>query len=209
MRLVLATTNAGKTRELRRMLAGQEQIDIDDLSAFRGIPVAQETGQTFAANASLKAAYYARGLGAWTLADDSGLAVDALGGKPGVHSARWAAMHGQGEGDQANNALLLRQIEAVADDRRTARFICTLALADPHGNVLMPATDWIEGRLLRAERGLGGFGYDPLFLIDAEGRTTAELEPDHKNRISHRGKAMKRMTGMILRHLAGSQCFLI
>ena len=131
MRLLVATTNAGKAREFRRLLADFE-FEMDDLSAFSSLPVVEETGHTFGANACLKASYYAKGLESWTLADDSGLAVDALNGSPGVHSARWAQMHQAGHGDVDNNSLLLRQLELVSDERRTARFVCVLALSLIH-----------------------------------------------------------------------------
>ncbi|MGA2229876.1 MAG: RdgB/HAM1 family non-canonical purine NTP pyrophosphatase [Tepidisphaeraceae bacterium] len=198
MRLLVATTNAGKAREFRRLLADFE-FEVDDLSAFSSLPVVEETGHTFGANACLKASYYAKGLESWTLADDSGLAVDALNGSPGVHSARWAQMNQAGHGDADNNSLLLRQLELVSDERRTARFVCVLALSDPAGRIVMTASDWVHGRILRAARGEGGFGYDPLFFLDSHGKTTAELPPEEKNALSHRGKALARMRGLICR----------
>jgi non-canonical purine NTP pyrophosphatase (RdgB/HAM1 family) len=133
------------------------------------------------------------------LADDSGLEVDAIGGSPGVYSARWAEKHSAGKGDADNNAFLLRQIDNVPDQKRTARFVCVLALSDPHGRIILTAGDAVEGRLLRAPRGTNGFGYDPLFLIDAFGKTTAELPPDQKHQISHRGKALRRMNDLMQR----------
>jgi non-canonical purine NTP pyrophosphatase (RdgB/HAM1 family) len=200
MQLLLATTNPGKTRELRWMLEGAD-VELADLSGYKDIPEAKETGHTFAANACLKASYYARGLVAWTLADDSGLSVDALGGKPGVHSARWAALHGRQRGDAANNALVLEQLRDIGDEHRTARFVCTLALSDPQGRILLSVTDWVEGQILREERGAGGFGYDPLFYVQSHGQTTAQMSPDEKNAISHRGKAMRRMAALIRRYV--------
>lgn len=198
MHLLIATTNPGKIREFRELL-GNERFTYDDLSAHRDVAAAEETGRTFRANACLKASHYAKLLKTWALADDSGLAVDALGGKPGVHSARWAQLNHAGEGDQANNDLLLRQMTDVPDANRTARFVCVLALADPHGDILLTAMDHVEGRLLRAPRGANGFGYDPLFLIDALGKTTAELPPAEKHAISHRGKALRRMRELMTR----------
>lgn len=192
MRLVIATQNAGKIREFREILGG-DRFQWDDLSAHGELVAPEETGRTFRANACLKAEHYARALSAHALADDSGLEVDALAGGPGVHSARWAEIHRAGKGDADNNALLLKQLENVPDDRRTARFVCVLALADPQGKILLTARATVEGRVIRAARGKNGFGYDPLFLIDALGRTTAELAPDEKHRISHRGKALKRL----------------
>jgi XTP/dITP diphosphohydrolase len=194
MRLVIATKNPGKAREFREML-GAGRFQWSDLSAEGGREVAnvEETGHTFRANACLKATYYATALKSWALADDSGLVVDALGGKPGVHSARWAAINGAGQGDADNNALLLRQLENVTDERRTARFRCVLALADPQGRIVLTAQDAVEGVMLRAPRGSNGFGYDPLFFIPSLGKTTAELEAGEKHAISHRGKALRRM----------------
>jgi len=193
--LLIATGNAGKVREFRDML-GESRFGWRDLSHFAGEPPIEETGRTFRANACLKASTHARRHHFWTLADDSGLEVDALGGKPGVTSARWAEINGTGRGDADNNAMLLRQLENVPDDHRAARFVCVLALADPDGRVILTARDTVEGRILRAPRGSNGFGYDPLFLIGNLGRTMAELEPEEKHQISHRGKALRR-----LRHL--------
>jgi XTP/dITP diphosphohydrolase len=197
--LLIASTNPGKVREFRQMLSVAEGIQFSDLTEHRDIPAALETGKTFLANACLKATYYAKALGTWALADDSGLAVDALEGNPGVFSARWAAMHNAGQGDADNNALLLRQLSAVPADRRTARFICALALADKQGRIILTAGDRVEGRILSHPRGTGGFGYDPLFLFDAIGKTTAELPADEKHRISHRGKALRRLASLLRR----------
>jgi XTP/dITP diphosphohydrolase len=157
----------------------------------------EETGHTFRANACLKASHYARLFNTYAVADDSGLEVDALDGSPGVHSARWAELNQAGKGDAANNALLLRQLENVPDEQRGARFVCVLALADPQGRILITARDTVEGRVLRAPRGSNGFGYDPLFSIDEMGKTTAELAPDEKHAISHRGKALRHLRGLM------------
>jgi XTP/dITP diphosphohydrolase len=196
VKLLIATANPGKAREFREML-GDETFEWSDLSAHRDIAAVAETGATFRANACLKASYYARQLGAWAMADDSGLAVDALGGRPGVHSARWAQINDAGQGDAANNALLLRQLDAVPDERRTARFVCVLALADPQGRIILSVQDHVEGLVLRSPRGSNGFGYDPLFLYPQLGRTTAELSPAEKHQVSHRGKALRRMRDLI------------
>jgi non-canonical purine NTP pyrophosphatase (RdgB/HAM1 family) len=200
VRLLLATTNAGKRREMQQLLSGMN-IELDDLSTHSEIPAPEETGQTFEANAALKAAYYAKILKVWTLADDSGLAVGALNGKPGVHSARWAQINGDGAGDAANNALLLKQLDAVQDEKRTARFVCALALADPQGHISLTVTDHVEGRILREARGSNGFGYDPLFYVESRHCTTAQMSPEQKNSISHRGKAMRRMAELLGKHL--------
>jgi len=197
--LLIATGNAGKAREFRQML-GADRFAWSDLSAFPGAPDVEETGHTFRANAYLKASTYAKHLKLWTLADDSGLEVDALGGSPGVLSARWAQVNNAGKGDADNNALLLRKLAEVPDERRTARFVCLLALARPDGRVILTARDTVEGRIIHAPRGANGFGYDPLFLIDALGKTTAELDPEQKHQVSHRGKALRRLRAMMDLH---------
>jgi XTP/dITP diphosphohydrolase len=196
MQLLIATTNPGKAREFREML-GEERFAWSDLASRGGGGGVEETGRTFRANACIKASEYAKRFDTWTLADDSGLEVDALQGRPGVHSARWAELNGAGRGDGDNNALLLRQLADVPDDRRTARFVCVLALADPRGIIVLTARDTVEGRIIHAPRGANGFGYDPLFLIDEAGRTTAELAPDQKHQISHRGKALRRLRSLM------------
>lgn len=196
--MLIATGNPGKAREFREML-GPDQFAWRDLSELGDDQAVEETGRTFRANACLKASAYARRHNKWALADDSGLEVDALGGNPGVTSARWARIHGAGAGDSDNNRLLLVQLDSVPDDRRTARFVCVLALADPNGRVLLTARETVEGRILRAPRGEGGFGYDPLFFVDALGKTTAELSPDQKHAISHRGKALRQLKELMRR----------
>ena len=198
MELLIATGNAGKAREFCEML-GPELFVWHDLSEFRSDKAIEETGHTFRANASLKASAYAQRHRMWALADDSGLEVDALEGKPGVTSARWAEIHRAGKGDADNNRLLLKQLEGVPDERRTARFVCVLALSDEQGRVILTARDTVEGRMLRLPRGSNGFGYDPLFFIDALGKTTAELEPAQKHAISHRGKALRRLRELMRR----------
>ena len=197
---LIATSNRGKTREFGEMLGSAGgTFRWTDLSAHPDFVPVEETGRTFLANACLKAAGYARQFRTWALADDSGLEVDALGGSPGVSSARWAKLHDAGEGDAANNALLLRQLDEVPEPHRTGRFVCVLALADPAGRIILTARDTVEGRILRSPRGSNGFGYDPLFYVDVMGRTTAELSPGEKHAISHRGKALRAMKQMIER----------
>lgn len=195
MRLLIATANPGKIKEFREMLGSV--FEWDDLAQHRQIVTPEETGKTFRANASLKASYYATRLNVWAVADDSGLAVDALAGSPGVMSARWAQLHRAGAGDAANNALLLKQVNDVPDEKRTARFICCLALSDPKGRIILTALDSVEGILLREGRGSNGFGYDPLFYFPQLGKTTAELEPEQKHAISHRGKALRHLRGLM------------
>ena len=196
LRLLIASSNPGKVREFQELLE-THGVACTDLSVHPHVPSPEETGHTFRANAMLKAVYYATALNTWALADDSGLAVDALAGNPGVHSARWAEMNKAGKGDADNNALLLRQIQYIPDPERTARFVCVLALSDPKGRVVLTTRDEVEGLLLRAPRGEGGFGYDPLFLVPVLGRTTAELPPGEKHAISHRGKALRRLAAML------------
>ena len=182
-RLVLASGNRGKLDELRELLApaGYELIAQSDL----GVDDAEETGGTFVENALLKARHAARATGLPALADDSGLLVDALGGEPGLRSARYAGSHGNAA---ANNALLL---ERLHDARRSAHFYCVLVLLrsadDPQP--LISEGEW-HGRILMAPRGTHGFGYDPVFLDPEFGKSAAELDPEVKNRISHRGRAI-------------------
>jgi len=198
MNLLIATTNPGKIKEFREML-GHAEVSFSDLAGNANAEEApEETGHTFRANACLKASHYAKLLNTYAVADDSGLEVDALQGGPGVFSARWAAMHGAGSGDQANNTLLLKQIDHIADHERRGRFVCVLALADPSGRILLTTRETVEGQVLRAPRGSHGFGYDPLFAPDeAPGKTTAELMPAEKHQISHRGKALRRLREMM------------
>ena len=192
MKILIATTNPGKIREFREML-GNGTLQLEDLSQHKNVEPIEETGRTFLANACLKATTYAKKFNTHVIADDSGLEVDALGGSPGVHSARWAELNKAGKGDADNNDLLIHQLDKIPDDQRTGRFVCVLALASPDGNIVVTARDTVEGRILREERGENGFGYDPLFLIDSLGKTTAELEPNEKHQISHRGKALRRL----------------
>lgn len=186
MELVVATRNAGKLREIRHLLAGAG-IEVVGLEDFPGLPEIEEDGATFAANAVKKAETVARLTGRVCLADDSGLTVAALGGAPGIHSARYAGRQGD---DAANNARLLRELAGIPDDQRQAAFCCVMALAGPG----VPAACFegrVTGTILQTPRGSGGFGYDPLFLVDGFGQTMAELPLAEKNRISHRGQALR------------------
>ncbi len=192
MELLIATANPGKVREFADMLSGDD-LHCTGLKDHAELQEVAETGLTFRANACLKAAGYASQAGRWALADDSGLEVDALNGYPGVYSARWAKRHNQGEGDEANNHLLLEQMEKVADPRRAARFVCVLALSDPQGRILLTVRDTMEGMLLREPHGSNGFGYDPLLYLPSERAASAQLPSDRKHQISHRGKALRRM----------------
>src|SRR4051812_35902395 len=168
-RLVLGTRNRKKGLEMAQLInPGWEpnprlsRLAVGSLADFPDLPEVVEDAETFAGNARKKASETARALGAWVLADDSGLAVDALGGAPGVYSARYAGAHGD---DEANNRKVLAEMADVPDDRRGAAFVCALALADPAGSVVLEASGACRGRLTREPRGAGGFGYDPLFLI--------------------------------------------
>ena len=183
-RLLLATRNPGKLVELRRMLSGFDVVGLADVPDF---PEAQETGATFAENALAKARDAAAATGLPSVADDSGLAVDALNGMPGVLSARWSGRHGA---DRANLELLLAQIGDVPDERRGAAFVCAAALVVPGGPETVVHGAW-TGRLTRAPRGTNGFGYDPIFVPDGETRTSAELSADEKDAASHRARALQ------------------
>jgi XTP/dITP diphosphohydrolase len=188
-RLLLASANQGKLRELRTILHGLpvELVGLDE--AGRGDPPeVEETGETFLANALLKARAYAAWSGLAAVADDSGLEVDALGGAPGVRSARYA---GPGATDQANLDKLLAALTGVPPERRTARFRCVAALDDPATGREDHAEAAWEGRILDAPRGSGGFGYDPVFLPDGWDRTSAEVDQPTKDAASHRGKAFR------------------
>jgi XTP/dITP diphosphohydrolase len=188
MKLVLATRNPGKVRELSQLLSplGYEVLSLEH---FPGVPEVVEDGATFRDNAVKKATAVARHTGQLALADDSGLEVDYLGGAPGVHSARFA---GEGHDDRANNEKLLRLLAGVPPEKRTARFRCVVAVATPEGKVLT-TEGTCEGIIAEEPRGEGGFGYDPLFYVPSCGKTFAELEPEVKNRISHRGRALALM----------------
>ena len=197
MQFVVATTNPGKVREFREML-GSDRFKWLSLGDLPAVAEVEETGLTFRANAMLKAGEYARATGHWTMADDSGLEVDALGKSPGIFSARWAQMHGAGQGDAANNALLLKQLNELPDAApRSARFVCVLAVADPQGRIVLTSRGTMEGMIGATPVGTNGFGYDPLFRVSGMQCTSAELPPSEKHRISHRGQALNRMKSML------------
>jgi XTP/dITP diphosphohydrolase len=184
--VVLATRNAGKVAELERILAPYD-VELVGMERFPGIGDIAETGATFAENALLKAQALATASGLVAVADDSGLTVEALNGMPGVLSARWCGRHGD---DAANLELLLAQLADIPDERRGAAFVCAAAAVTPDGREVV-VEEWIAGSLLRERRGAGGFGYDPIFLPAGEKLTTAEMSPEHKDAISHRGKAFR------------------
>jgi len=203
-RIVLATRNAGKVVEVRRILAAEPAlaglgVELVGLESFPDAPEVDETGDTFAANALLKAHAIASYTGLAALADDSGLCVDALGGDPGVRSARWA---GEPSDDAANLSLVLSQTADVTDERRGAHFACAAALVVP-GIGERVAEALMRGSLIRAPRGDGGFGYDPIFVPDGETRTSAELSPAEKDAISHRGQAFRAIAPTVADLLGG------
>jgi len=192
-RLVLATGNAGKLREMRAILAPWG-VDVRPQSEFTSAS-AEETGLSFVENAILKARFAAEASGLPAIGDDSGLEVDALHGAPGIYSARYA---GPGADDAANNARLLADLEAVPDHVRTARYRCAMVFVrwplDP--SPIVRQARW-EGRIARVPRGTGGFGYDPLFLVGDGVTMAAELEPAHKNDVSHRGQALRALVAAL------------
>jgi XTP/dITP diphosphohydrolase len=201
--LVFATRNKGKLVELRQLLPGVDVLSIDEAAARLGvaIPEVVEDAETFVGNAGKKAREVSRATGMPALADDSGLEVDALGGAPGVHSARYA---GDTHDDAANNKKLIAALAGVAVERRTARFRAVLALADvagPLGDRVITADGRCEGVILDAPRGTGGFGYDPLFFSPELGMTFAEAGVGTKSELSHRARAMVAMKPRLLAYL--------
>ncbi len=191
--LVIASANVHKVRELRNMLKPYPRIDLLSLCDFPNYVSPEETGGTFEENASLKAVAAAKALGRWVLADDSGLVVPALGGAPGVFSARYAGGHAS---DLDNRKKLLEEMQHLMDDDRQAFYECAIALASPEG--LKKCTKGTcEGLLLTKDRGGSGFGYDPLFIKHGYSKTFAELGESVKNRISHRRKALDKIIPML------------
>jgi XTP/dITP diphosphohydrolase len=200
-RLVLATHNAHKVGELRAILAPVvPDLRTGDVvsAADVGAPEPVEDGVTFAENALIKARALVAATGLPALADDSGLCVDVLGGAPGIFSARWSGRHGD---DRANLELLLAQLADVPDEHRGAHFFCAAALVTPSGEEVVE-TGTMPGTLLRAPRGDGGFGYDPILLPAGEERSAAELSAEEKNALSHRGKALRALAPHVAAVLA-------
>jgi XTP/dITP diphosphohydrolase len=186
--------NQHKLLELKRILAaGNVDVALASLAEFPSAPEVAETGATFAENALLKAHAVADYTGLPAVADDSGLAVDALNGMPGVLSARWSGRHGD---DEANLRLVLAQLADLPDERRGAQFVCAAALVLPDGREHVSEGE-MRGRLTTEPRGLNGFGYDPIFMPDSATITTAEMDPADKDRISHRGKALRGLAPVI------------
>lgn len=187
MDLVVATRNQGKLKEIRRLLEGA-QVRVLSLDEFPDLPEVEEDGETFSANAQKKAETVARLTGRLTLADDSGLTVATLGGAPGVHSARYA---GPDAGDEENNRKLLEALKGLPPSDRAGAFVCVIALCTPEGECRF-FDGRLEGTILDAPRGGGGFGYDPVFLVSGDVRTLAELPMEAKNAVSHRGQALRK-----------------
>lgn len=183
-KLVLATRNQGKVKEMRRLMQAHPEIEIISVADF-DIGDVEETGATFEENALLKAETIARATGLAAMADDSGLCVDALDGAPGIYSARWSGVHGD---DAANIEKLLAQMEKVDD--RSAQFVCVIALYSPDGRHLLIRGE-LEGSVRRSRAGNNGFGYDPIFEPNGMNVTLAEVSPEKKDEISHRGKALR------------------
>jgi XTP/dITP diphosphohydrolase len=195
MRLLLATNNRNKVREMRELLADVPGVEVLSAADFPEVEEPEETGETFAANARLKAAHYAGATGLLALADDSGLMVDALGGRPGVQSSRY------GRDDADRIARLLRELEGAPAGPRTARFMCAMALARP-GGIVAVTSGTLEGEIAAPPRGSFGFGYDPVFQVPGRGMRLAEIPPEEKNAISHRGNALREMMPILRAELA-------
>jgi XTP/dITP diphosphohydrolase len=197
-KILVATTNIGKIAELKAML----DLDTEwlDLSYYPEIEEIEEDGQTFIENACKKAIGYARATGQWTIADDSGLEVDALGGEPGVKSARYSGdktLNVDGTLiDHRNIAKVLELLEDVPQEKRTARFFCSLALANPE-QILIETEGTLEGLITKKEIGKNGFGYDPIFFVPHLNKTVAQLTSEEKNAISHRGNAIRKLKPML------------
>ena len=196
-KIVLATGNPGKVREIRRIL-GELGVDVVPQTEL-GVGDANETGSSFVENALIKARHAALMTGLPAIADDSGLVVDALDGRPGVYSARYS---GAGATDESNIDKLLRELAGVPDGKRTAAFHCCAVYVSTDDSTSLVAEGRWPGRILAERRGAGGFGYDPVFFDPECGRTAAELGPELKNALSHRGKALTALAGMLRQHYA-------
>jgi XTP/dITP diphosphohydrolase len=198
LELLVATRNAGKLSELQSLLASAS-FQLRSLAEFPEVAEVEETGTTFAENAVLKASTYAAHTRLWTLADDSGLEVDSLGGAPGVYSARYG---GCGLNDADRTRRLLEALKQRGDTDRLARFVCVIAIADPQGKIINLSTGTCEGRIAHAPRGANGFGYDPVFVPDGYEQTFGELPTEIKEEISHRARALKAARSFLLKHFS-------
>lgn len=207
-RILIATTNRGKAAELVAMLGdGDGDIEWLSLNDFGDLAEVVEDGETFAENARKKALGYAKATGGWTIADDSGLVIDALDGAPGVISARFSGEPLKGDKrellDHRNMVKVLELMESVEEEKRTARFVCSLCLASPD-EVLIETFGTVEGLITTEEAGSNGFGYDPIFFVPGLGKTAAQLSAEEKNQISHRGNALVKLKPLLSELLSNS-----
>ncbi|MCM3093840.1 MULTISPECIES: XTP/dITP diphosphatase [unclassified Cytobacillus] len=198
--VIIATKNAGKAREFERMFKplGYEVKTLLDFPDFKDV---DETGSTFEENAILKAEAVSRAFERMVIADDSGLIIDALGGKPGIYSARYA---GEEKNDQKNMDKVLDELESIPDHQRQARFYCALAIAAP-GKPTETVAGTCEGHILREKRGTYGFGYDPIFFAEEKNKAMAELMPEEKSQISHRANALRKLEELLPSFVAGAE----
>ncbi|MBN1456616.1 MAG: XTP/dITP diphosphatase [Sedimentisphaerales bacterium] len=194
--ILVATTNPGKLTELSEML--NVNANFKSLADFPGIEEVPEDGNTFKQNAQKKALGYAKATGLWTIADDSGLMIDVLDGEPGIHSARFSGENSANRTliDHKNIAKVLKLMKDVPIEKRTARFVCSLCMASPE-KVLIQTDGEVEGIITEEEIGANGFGYDPIFFVPKLGKTVAQISPEEKNKISHRGNAIHKLKGML------------
>ena len=199
-RLVLGSRNKKKLKEMGELL-GDTRLELTDLTPYPGAPDVEETADTFLGNATLKATQLASALQEWVIGEDSGLVVPALGGAPGVYSARYAGKQGD---DAANNARLLREMAALRGEDRAAYYVSTAVLADPAGKVVAAVEGRCHGAIAEELRGSGGFGYDPLFLVPEFGKTFGELPPEVKQSMSHRARALAQLRPIIEQVVIGS-----
>jgi XTP/dITP diphosphohydrolase len=202
-KILVATTNPGKIAELKAML--DIDVELVGLADFEGIAEIEEDGATFAENARKKAVGYAKATGLWTIADDSGLVIDALDGAPGVKSARFSGTKDKDRTllDHRNMAKVLKLLEGVPAEKRTARFICALCLASPE-KILIETEGTLEGLIAEQKIGKNGFGYDPIVFVPSLNKTVAQLTREEKNAISHRGNAIRKLKPLLKQLLANS-----
>src|SRR5215207_3768434 len=199
--LVLGSRNKKKLKEMVALL-GDLPLELTDLTPYPDAPEVDETADTFVGNATLKATQLAPVLGEWVIGEDSGLVVPALGGAPGIYSARYAGAHGD---DAANNAKLLAEMSALTGQDRRAYYVSTAVLADPTGKVVASVEGRCHGVIVTERRGTGGFGYDPLFLVPEHGKTFGELPPEVKQQMSHRARAFEQLRPVIVREVLGER----
>ncbi len=192
--IVLSSRNRKKSAEIAGLLA-PHNISVLSVADFPACPEVEETGSSFAENAALKATVIAKLLGCWVLAEDSGICVDALGGRPGIYSARYS---GENATDESNNSLLLTELAGVPDEQRGAFYVCHACVSDPNGVVRVAVEATCRGRITRTPRGSNGFGYDPYFLIPEYHRTFGELGPSVKQQLSHRARAFQRLVPQLV-----------